>query len=384
MSEYLCPGCGVPLQTDDPDKPGFAPAEVLERDGPLTLCRRCFRMRHYGEAGGGPPAPDAVRAAVRQAVRAADLVLLVADAFDFEASVAPPVRELVRPPLVVAVNKIDLLPARTPLDEVRRWVVERMAAAGLPRAEVHLISARNGWGTRTLWDRLLERAGRGTIAVVGVTNVGKSALLARWSQAVGHKGPAPTVSAVPGTTLAPLPLQLDPDGFTLLDTPGIPPAGRLSDWLCPACARRVVPDRRLNGRLWQAVPGQALLMGTLAALSVEGPVPEGTVLIAHGAQGLPLHRTRAERVDELLERPPQPLAAVPCRSCRERLAAGGGYVEHNVTLPHAHDLVVDGLGWVSVRRGPVQLRVRLPRGARWTVRPNLLGPKDRLHPSPLS
>jgi len=376
MSEYLCPGCGAPLQSDDPDKPGFVPREILERDGPLAVCRRCFRMRHYGEAGGGQPAEDEVRAAVRRAVQRADLVLLVADAFDFEASVAPSVRELVRPPLVLAVNKIDLLPPRTPHEEVRPWVEQRLAAGGWPRAEVHLISARTGWGTRALWARLAERVGRGTVAVLGVTNVGKSALLARWSQAVGHKGPAPTVSAVPGTTLAPLPLQLDPDSFTLLDTPGIPPRGRMSDRLCPDCARRVVPDRRLKGQLWTVQPGQAVLLGGFAAIEISGPVPPGSVLIAYGAQGLPLHRTRAERVPQLLSDPPPPLRQAPCGHCRKRLAAGG-FTTHAVTLAHAEDLVIHGLGWVTLRGGPLALSVRVPNDTKITIRPNLLGPKDR-------
>ncbi|HLT57767.1 MAG TPA: GTPase [Limnochordales bacterium] len=376
MRRRSCPGCGVPFQSDDPEAYGYVPAEVLARDEAALLCRRCFRLRHYGDAAGGPPALEAVRAAVGQAVKAADCVLLVADAFDFEASIAPPVRDLVRPPLVVAVNKVDLLPPRTPLPEVGRWAEGRLAAAGLPRAEVHLISARTGWGTRRLWERLAQRAGRGTVAVLGATNVGKSALLAHWVQAVGYQGPAPTVSPVPGTTLALLRLRLVQDGFTLLDTPGIPPPGRVSDRLCPECAKRVVPDRRLQGRLWQVAPGQAMMLGTLAVLEAAGPVPEGTVLIAYGAQGLPMHRTRTDRVEQLLARPPRSWADVPCQNCRARLAEAG-CAEHRITLAHAHDLAIHGLGWVTLRGGPLDLRLRLPEGVHWTVRPNLLGPKDR-------
>jgi len=377
MPERVCPGCGAPLQSEDPEGPGFVPAEVLERDELDTVCRRCFRLRHYGDLTHGPPAPAAVWAAVKRAVAAADCVLLVADAFDFEASIAVPLRDLRGRRLVVAVNKVDLLPARTPLPEVERWVHGRLADAGLRDPEVHLISARAGWGTRALWERLKELVGRGTVAVLGVTNVGKSALLARWSRALGKEGPAPTVSAVPGTTLALLHLCLEPDGFTLLDTPGIPPEGRISDWLCPDCARRVVPDKRLNGRLWQVAAGQALLMGGFAAFIAPSAVPEGTVLIAYGAQGLPFHRTRAERAATLLRAPTGPVAAVPCSRCRARVHADG-FEELTVTLRHAQDLVIHGLGWVTLRGGPLELAVQLPRGEKWTVRPNLLGPKDRV------
>lgn len=371
-----CPGCGAPFQSDDPAGPGYVPGEVLERQDPGTICRRCFRLRHYGDAGGGPPSLAAIREAVGRAVRAADCLLLVTDAFDFEASIAAPIGDLVRPPLVVAVNKVDLLPVRTPLPEVRRWAEQRLAAAGLPRAEVHLISARTGSGTRALWERLGERVGRGRVAVLGATNVGKSALLAHWSRVLGQGAPEPTVSPVPGTTLSLLRLRLTPEGFTLLDTPGIPPQGRLSDRLCPDCARRVVPDRRLQGRLWTVKPGQALLLGGFAAVEVRGPVPHGSVLIAYGAQGLPLHRTRAERVPDLLRKPPRPLSEAPCSRCRARLAAEG-VVEHAVLLAHAQDLVIHGLGWLTLRGGPVTLSVRVPGDTRLTIRSNLLGPKDR-------
>ncbi|HEY8496167.1 MAG TPA: GTPase [Limnochordales bacterium] len=377
MPERVCPGCGAPLQSEDPEAPGFVPAEVLERDEPDTVCRRCFRLRHYGDVTHGPPAPAAVWAAVKQAAAAADCVLLVADAFDFEASMSLPLRDLRGRRLLVAVNKIDLLPARTPLPEVERWVRGRLADAGLLHTEVHFISARTGWGTRALWERLKELVGRGTVAVLGVTNVGKSALLARWSRALGNEGPAPTVSAVPGTTLALLRLRLEPDGFALLDTPGIPPEGRISDRLCPDCARRIVPDKRLNGQLWPVAAGQALLMGGFAAIIAPSAVPEGTVLIAYGAQGLPLHRTRAERAAALLHAPSGPIAAVPCGRCRARFQADG-FAEHTVTLRHAQDLVIHGLGWVTLRGGPLELAVQLPRGVKWTVRPNLLGPKDRV------
>ncbi|MBO8142649.1 MAG: hypothetical protein H0Z37_10830 [Firmicutes bacterium] len=47
-----------------------------------------------------------------------------------------------------------------------------------------------------------------------------------------------------------------------------------------------------------------------------------------------------------------------------------------MTVPHAHDLAIHGLGWVTVRGGPLVLKVLLPRGTGWTVRPNLIGPRN--------
>ena len=40
--EVGCEGCGVLLQTEYPEKPGYVPLTALEREHPI--CRRCFRI----------------------------------------------------------------------------------------------------------------------------------------------------------------------------------------------------------------------------------------------------------------------------------------------------------------------------------------------------
>ncbi|MBO8141459.1 MAG: 50S ribosome-binding GTPase, partial [Firmicutes bacterium] len=323
-----CPGCGAELQTRDPAGWGYVPAEILSRQGASQICRRCFRLVHYADPSGPGPVPAAVWTAIRRAVNQADRVLLLADIIDFEPSLWEPLVEAAGKSPVLVVNKIDLLPPQSSDAELAQWVRDRCAPRGLSPAGVHVISARRGWGTRALWTRLAEDAREGTVAILGVTNAGKSALLARWHRAAQEPGSPPTVSPIPGTTIGIVRLR-GPGGLAVLDTPGVPPPGRLGDRLCPACARQIVPDRRLNGKLLTFRSGQALLFGGLAAVAAGAPVPDKTLLIAYAAGGLALHRTRAERVEELLRSVPPPLGPVPCRACRARLflcrgGVGGG------------------------------------------------------------
>jgi len=43
-----CPGCGVELQTTDPNKIGYIPeSSLLERSDPI--CQRCYRIKHYSD-----------------------------------------------------------------------------------------------------------------------------------------------------------------------------------------------------------------------------------------------------------------------------------------------------------------------------------------------
>ena len=78
MKNLVCSGCGVPLQSREPAAPGFIPAEKAET---ALLCRRCYRLRHYGsfeETEIDADLPGLVRAAAAKA----DLSLLVVDFFD--------------------------------------------------------------------------------------------------------------------------------------------------------------------------------------------------------------------------------------------------------------------------------------------------------------
>lgn len=60
-----------------------------------------------------------------------DLAVLVADVFDLEGSFATGWVELIKAPVLVALNKIDLLPAKTPVDEVAT-IAEKIWAKRLP------------------------------------------------------------------------------------------------------------------------------------------------------------------------------------------------------------------------------------------------------------
>ncbi|EEL0961949.1 ribosome biogenesis GTPase YqeH, partial [Listeria monocytogenes] len=45
--EIRCIGCGAVIQTEDPDKIGYAPKSSLNNE--QVICKRCFRLKHYNE-----------------------------------------------------------------------------------------------------------------------------------------------------------------------------------------------------------------------------------------------------------------------------------------------------------------------------------------------
>lgn len=43
-----CAGCGVHLQTENSELPGFIPEKALDREP--VICQRCFRIKNYNES----------------------------------------------------------------------------------------------------------------------------------------------------------------------------------------------------------------------------------------------------------------------------------------------------------------------------------------------
>ena len=85
MKEKKCIRCGEQLQYDNPVLPGYIPKNILEtRDN--IICKRCFRLKHYGENLEKEEEKDVYRLEVKKAISEADIVIPIFDIIDFESS----------------------------------------------------------------------------------------------------------------------------------------------------------------------------------------------------------------------------------------------------------------------------------------------------------
>ncbi|XP_051935307.1 nitric oxide-associated protein 1 [Hippocampus zosterae] len=214
-----CSGCGAALHCADAAVPGFLPGdkyEALLREGRLrgATCQRCHWLRHRHEALKPRVSKDEFGRAAERIRSGGALVLLVADLLDLPDSIVPQLPHLVGGDkrVVVLGNKIDLLPADSPdyLRRIRRQLGRwcRDAGFGAQVSDVHLISAKTGYGVEALVSGL-QRAWKykGDVYLVGSANAGKSTLFnallrsdyckAEACEVVGKA----TVSPWPGTTL---------------------------------------------------------------------------------------------------------------------------------------------------------------------------------------
>ncbi|PWA28606.1 hypothetical protein CCH79_00020919, partial [Gambusia affinis] len=188
VSDTSCSGCGALLHCAAADLPGFLPSEkfkVLMAAGKLggATCQRCHLLTHHHKALHLQLTRDQYRDVVRRVRARKALVLLVVDLLDLPGSLVLDLLDLVgtNKQVVVLGNKVDLLPADAPnyLQRLKRRLARCCQDAGFgPQvADVHLISAKTGFGLEALVSALQRSwSYKGDVFLVGGANAGKSTL----------------------------------------------------------------------------------------------------------------------------------------------------------------------------------------------------------------
>jgi ribosome biogenesis GTPase A len=368
MSQDYCRGCGSALQTVDPNAPGYVPESAMQKRKQLT-CQRCYRITHYGDAGSMQPAQTQIRRNLQKAFHLSQLVVLMIDFADITGTLPVWADYLEDKPYVLVVNKSDLLPSRTKFEEVQTFLEAylRNLRMRLPQRMV-MVSALDGFGVAVLAQQLSRLTEPGSkIALVGVTNVGKSSLIKQFLKDE-QSAQTPTVSKIPGTTMGLSNWSILKGRNTLIDTPGLVTGDRAGDLLCPACGSRLVATAKMTRKLWGIKPGKGLIVGGLLGMELLGEAE--SVLIAFTGLEVTTHRTDRERVREILSTNPDWLKGI-CKKCLSKVE----WEEFRIDLDPGFDFAVAGLGWLSLRGGSAAYRVILPRGIRFEIRPGIVGKK---------
>ncbi|NMP11171.1 ribosome biogenesis GTPase YqeH [Paenibacillus polymyxa] len=363
-----CSGCGIAMQTTSPDLPGYIPEKLLTREP--VICQRCFRIKNYNETSSVAVDQDEFLKLLSQIGDKDALVIHIVDIFDFEGSLISGLQRFVGSnPVVLAVNKTDLLPKVTNWNKVRNWVQKQAKEQGLRTEEIVLCSAKKNQGFDRLLDVVSELRGNRDVYVVGATNVGKSTLINRLIRDYSDMEQELTTSRYPGTTLDMVNIPLD-DGKHIIDTPGIVYPWRFSEIVSRQDLSAIMPDKPLKPAAYQLDAGQTLFFGGMARFDfVDGQHQSFTCYINGG---LKIHRTKLERADQLFADHAGELLSPPTR---DQLAEMPEWTRHEFRVPRKSpsDIYISGLGWIRVNsENGALVAVHAPRGVRVLLRPALI------------
>ncbi|WP_283678266.1 ribosome biogenesis GTPase YqeH [Lentilactobacillus sp. Marseille-Q4993] len=364
-----CIGCGAAIQTEDKTAPGYTPQSALDKgiESGEVYCQRCFRLRHYNEiVPVGLTDDDFLK--LLSSISATDsLIVYVVDIFDVNGSMIPGLHRLVGDNKVLLVgNKVDVLPASLKKKKVADWLRQRANAAGIRPVDVQLVSAKTNQDVDSLLVNIDKLRKGKDVYVVGVTNVGKSTLINQIiRQSTGVKDLI-TTSRFPGTTLDKIEIPLD-DDKKLTDTPGIIQPEQMAHWLEGKELKLVTPQKTIKPKSYQLNEGQTLFFGGVGRFDyVTGEDKQGFTVYCEN--NLYLHRSKTENADEFYAKHVGGLLTPPAA---ENVDSFPELVAHEFKTTEKSDLVIEGLGWVTVPAGVV-VKGWAPKGVAVITRPAMI------------
>lgn len=408
-------------------------SEITAGLDPVCICQRCYRLQQYGQVEenlrpgwskhelltperfelllGGIKDTDAV-------------VLCLMDIFDLHGSLLANLKRIAGSnPIIIAANKIDILPKDVSHPRLIGWIHEtvkdycdlkspkeaeeevkylmreqgwvrkdRIEAGVLRRQNVHLVSCQTGFGMDSLLTNVMSQAAShgNKVYVMGAANVGKSSfinrLLESYQNLKGKTGqkrnpvPQATVSNLPGTTLDFIKIRLAND-VTMIDTPGLINRGQLTTKVDIRELKDIIPSNPINAVTLRMTEGKCVLIGGFARIELlEGRPIFCTFFISNNVK---LHPTDSAKAEEVLQRHTGTLVTPPYTY--DRVTEIGPYETKTFEIvgeswkESAQDIVIAGLGWVSVTGpGMCKINVVVPQGTAVTLREPLL-PFEAMH-----
>ena len=297
----------------------------------VCICQRCFRLQQYGKvedqlrpgwSQNELLTPERFQSLVSVIKDSKSVVLCLVDLFDLQGSLLPNLKEIAGSnPIVIAANKLDLLPKDISMQRVMTWLHSevkyvcqlsspdearaddravrtgmyirnyhdhKVSEAGvLRRQNIHLISCTNGAGLDDLMRTVYNLAQNydKKVHVMGAANVGKSSFINRLLETKykamngGSSGskrildrrsdenPLATVSSLPGTTLNFLRIKM-PNGVTIIDTPGLLNKDQLTSKLTTEELKQVIPHNKIRPVTLRLEEGKCILLGGLAKVEL--------------------------------------------------------------------------------------------------------------------
>eukprot|EP00698_Gefionella_okellyi_P014035 TRINITY_DN3878_c0_g1_i2.p1 TRINITY_DN3878_c0_g1~~TRINITY_DN3878_c0_g1_i2.p1 ORF type:complete len:517 (-),score=97.43 TRINITY_DN3878_c0_g1_i2:1032-2582(-) len=420
-----CPGCGAVLQMVNPAGIGYisaksTPAKALlspvglELEGGAPLCYRCHHLTYHRKDVGIRIPFDDFRSTMTQIGTTHALIVKIVDITDFYGSFVSDISSVIGTnPVILILNKFDLLPKSAKLHEARisAWCRHMAKELGLtnPLLGVHLVSSHTGHNVAEALKDIQTSHGGRDVYVVGCTNAGKSSFLNKIlvqidndetraklkqlreskAQAVaaqvlaqesaasgipdppideslipegipdeedllGKKRQKLTTSIIPGTTLNLIKVSLGKGQF-LMDTPGLVNHHQLTMRLNTAELKACLPSSRFNPRAYAMKPGKSMFLGGFVRMDlVSGP--EGTLVQPFVSKAIKVHFTDTKNAATIyathagaMLSPPFDKARALAEFALSETTARAMKFNGHTWRQSTGDVAISGLGWVSVQ-----------------------------------
>ena len=279
--------------------------------------------------------------------------------FDFSGSFLPNIKRITgQNDVILAANKVDLLPQSTNKEKILSWIDMMLKEEGLNVLDSILISSKKNIFIDELIDLIMKHKGNRDVYIVGSSNVGKSKLINQILKRLdGTDGDALTVSYAPNTTLNFVGFPLG-DGTSIYDTPGVLNRHQYLRYLSKKSLKLIVPQREIKAQVYQLDAEQTLFIGGLARFDfLSGAKADKSNVVLYFSNSIPIHRTALKNAEKLYEERLYTLLTPPFSS--DEALPRFQEKEFSMRDNSKYDIVISGLGFISLR-APFRIKVHAP------------------------
>lgn len=365
-----CEGCGIKIQSIDGNKSGYLPQNVLDEkiiNNEKILCQRCFKLKNYNQLMPLDINSD-FYPQLDKVLKDFKTVIWVIDIIDFDGTFRKDLAEkLKNKNVILIVNKIDLLPKSSALSEIKEWLFKKVRKyLNIKKDNIRMVSSKKGFGLQRV-RKLITMTEKEKVLIMGVTNVGKSSLLNK----LINKDI--TVSSYPGTTLNVIKTKLDQSNIEIYDTPGIEPNDRFCDILDIHSQVKMIPNKEITIQTLKADPDKYVFLSGLAYFKIleHGDYDLRPIFSIFMSQNIGIHITKEEKVEDILKN--RKVAFPPYNEEFDYKKLK--FNEYELNIKEGYDLSLPGLGWVSVKRGPLNIKLFIPEKMSYIIRKSMIKPK---------
>ena len=253
-----CIGCGIELQCEDPYEDGYVNPEMFDK---IVMCRRCFRLRHYGEYKVTNKSNSFYKGIIREIFRMDELVLHIVDIFNM--GNINDIYSKIYSKAILVISKNDIFPKSIKEDKLIEYFKKKYPKY----VEVIAISSDKNYHLDELLKLIMKYKSSNEVYVLGNTNAGKSTFINKMIKNYTDKNTFLVTSCMPSTTLNVISIKINED-LTLLDTPGIVYDGDLITKLPEDVVKHINIKHEINPRIYQVKDRISLILNNIGRINV--------------------------------------------------------------------------------------------------------------------
>lgn len=257
MIKY-CKGCGIKLQTENENEPGYT--TNINND----LCKRCFRLKHYGEYEISTKSQEEFRNITREIGKKKSLVLYVVDVLSIPQNIIDIKDYLVNNDIILVLNKKDVLPNSVSDEKILDYFSTIGEEAFIDKI---VISANLNYNIDNLVKMIKKYRRYKEMYIVGSTNAGKSTLINTLMDYYKVDKKDITISNMPNTTLEEIKIPIK--DFFLIDTPGLVDERNIINRLDHEMIKKISSKKTIKPKTYQIKKGQAILIENFLRIDYE-------------------------------------------------------------------------------------------------------------------